>query len=169
MFHMFGSDVGVFGGSAPGWGCVKACCHQEIMVWEGSSVTAEVCVRCCSPVCHQAAHAKPPAFCPFHVDGASCQRLSRLLSHSSLLISGSLRTCTNHLHKPCSVIPHCLIPRNSLCRHGGAAQVSAQLVSLSVLLSLLSHLQGAEGRKLWKGLHQAHRLSLTFSNPDECV
>lgn len=110
-----------------------------------------------------------PAFCLFLVHGAFCQRLSRLLSHSSLLISSSHRTCTNHLHKPCSVIPHCLIPRNPLCRHGGEAQVSVQLVSLSVHLSLLSHLEVAEGRKLWKGLHQAHKLSLTFSNPDECV
>lgn len=88
---------------------------------------------------------------------------------SSLFISSSHRTCTNHLCKPCSVIPHTLIPRNPLYRHGGAAQGSVQLVLLSELLFLLSHLGGAEGRKLWKGLHQAHRLSLTFSNPDECV
>lgn len=118
---------------------------------------------------HCVSPGQTPGFCPFHVHGTLCQRLSKLLSHSSLLISSSHRTCTNHLRKPCSVIPHTLIPRHPLHRHGGAARVSLQLVSLSVLLLLVSYLGVAEGRKLWKGLHQAHRLSLTFSNPDECV
>lgn len=159
----------MFGGSARGWGCVKVYSHWEVLVWEEGTASGCPSPGVCEMLHHRVSPGQTPSFCPFHVHGTLCQRLSRLLSRSSLLISSSQRTCTNHLCKPCSVIPHALIPRNPLCRHGGAAQVSAQLVSLSALLLLVSYLGVAEGRKLWKGLHQAHRLSVTFSNPDECV
>lgn len=160
----------MFEGSAGGWGCVKVYCHRGVVVWEEGTAPGCHSPGVCEMLHHCVSPGQTPGFCPFHVDGTLCQRLSRLLSRSSLLISSSHRTCTNHLRKPCSVIPHALIPRNPLLyRHGGAAPVSAQLVSLSALLLLVSYLPVAEGRKLWKGLHQAHRLSLTFSNPDECV
>lgn len=175
VFHTLGSAVGVcLDVSARGCGCVKAYCHWEVVVWEegtaGSGVTAEACVRCCTTVCHQACTHQPPRLLsPSCTWGSISEIVQAPVALSSLFISRSHRTRTNHLRKPCSVIPHTLILRNPLCRHGAAAQVGIQLVLLSVLLLLLSHLGVAEGRKLWKGLHQAHRLSLTFSNPDECV
>lgn len=126
----------------------------------------EMLHHCVSPGMHTPT---PRLLSPSCTWGSISEIVQAPVALSSLFISRSHRTRTNHLRKPCSVIPHTLILRNPLCRHGAAAQVGIQLVLLSVLLLLLSHLGVAEGRKLWKGLHQAHRLSLTFSNPDECV
>ena len=95
VLRVFGSNVAVcLDVSARGCGCVKAYCQREVGAWEngaaGGDVTVWVCVRrkhCVSTGVHKA---EPPGFCPPHVHGALCQRLSRLLSHSPAFSSLAL-------------------------------------------------------------------------------
>lgn len=118
--------------------------------------------------------AEPPGYCPLHVHGALCQRLSRLPSHSpafsSLALPGLVQTICAKLAQRAlahasqettrtDVAGDTAVRREPACGLPCSLRFSSCLLTLGV----------AEGGKLWKGLHQPHGLFLTFSNPDECV